>query len=71
MLPDISDDAKMARLGRLTALRKARRDAAQKLRYRVVPMLNNLEQPHGSWDVSGIVELVNEINELNQTINTL
>ena len=39
-LPDLSDDAKMALIGRQTVLRRAKKDALQKLRDVVVPMLN-------------------------------
>ncbi len=71
MIPDTSDAAKMARIGRLTVLRKARRDAAQKLRDRIVPLLNSIEQAEKSWEVSGIVELVSEINALNSAIDAI
>lgn len=39
-LPDLSDDAKMALIGRQTVLHRAKKDALQKLRDVVVPMLN-------------------------------
>lgn len=68
MLPDTSDAAKMARIGRITVLRKARRDIAQKLRDRVVNILNNMESPSQSFDVTGIVDLVNGIDELNKAL---
>lgn len=68
MLPDTSDQEKMARIGRVTVLRKCRKDAAQKLRDRVVTMLNNIEQPAQHWDVSGIADLVNTIEEINTAL---
>lgn len=71
MIPDTSDDAKMARAGRLYTLRGARRKAAQKLRDALIPVLNNIENERGAWEVSGIVDLVNEINELTQAIDAL
>jgi hypothetical protein len=71
MLPDTSDDAKMAFVGRLTVLRKARRDAAGKLRDILVPLLNSVEQRGVSWNVSGIVPLVDEINAINAAIDEL
>ena len=37
-LPDLSDDAKMALIGRQTVLRRAKKDALQKLRDVVVPI---------------------------------
>lgn len=39
-LPDLTDEAKMALIGRQTVLRRAKRDALQQLRDVVVPMLN-------------------------------
>lgn len=70
-LPDTSDAERMARIGRVTVLRKARRDLGQKLRDKVVTLLNNMEQPGQSWDVSGIVDLVRGIEEINQALSEL
>ena len=71
MLPDTSDHAQMERIGRLTVLRKARREAAQRLRDRIVPLLNSIDQLDKAWDVSGIVTLVDEITELNEAIRAV
>lgn len=68
MLPDTSDDARMARIGRVTVLRKARRDLAQKLRDKVVSMLNNMESPAHPVDVSGIAEMAAGIEEINAAL---
>lgn len=71
MLPDTSDPEKMAHIGRMTVLRKARKDVAKRLRDRLVPMLNAIEGDHQTWDVSGVVEMVNEINDINHAIQEL
>jgi hypothetical protein len=71
MLPDTTDTEKMALIGRMTVLRKARREVAQKLRDRIVPLLNSIEQYEKSWDVLGIAELCDEINAINQAIGEL
>ncbi len=68
MLPDLSDDKRMAQVGRLSVLFKARREAAQKVRDKVVPMLNSIEGGGDGWDVNGLVELVEEIQALNRSI---
>lgn len=68
MLPDLSDEKRMAQVGRLSVLFKARREAAQKVRDKVVPMLNSIEGGGDGWDVDGLVELVEEIKALNQSI---
>lgn len=68
MLPDLSDDKRMAQVGRLSVLFKARREAAQKVRDKVVPMLNSIEGGGDGWDVNGLVELVEEIQALNRAI---
>lgn len=67
MLPDTSDADKMALIGRLTVLRKARRDAAYKLRDKVMLLLNSMES-RGEVDPGGITELVDEIRVLNAAI---
>jgi hypothetical protein len=68
MLPDLSDDKRMAQVGRLSVLFKARREAAQKVRDKVVPMLNSIEGGGDGWDVNGLVEMVEEIQALNRAI---
>jgi hypothetical protein len=71
-LPDITDTEKMAHIGRMTVLKKARREAGQKLRDKLIPMLNNLEGSGGNgWELAGVVELVGEINALTKTINEI
>lgn len=68
-LPDLSDDKRMAQVGRLSTLFKARREAAQKLRDKLVPMLNSIENGSDGWDVDGLVELTEHIRELNRAID--
>lgn len=69
MLPDLSDDKRMAQVGRLSVLYKARRETAQRVRDKVVPMLNSIENGSDGWDVDGLVELVEQIKELNRAID--
>ena len=71
MLPDTSNAENMERIGRLTVLRKARREAAQSLRDRIVPLLNSIDQLDRAWDVSGVVELVDDIMQLNEAIRAV
>lgn len=71
MIPDTSDTEKMALIGRQTVLRKARRETAQKLRDTIVPLLNSIEQQDRSWNVDGIVALVEKINALNAALEDL
>ena len=71
-IPDISDIEKMAHLGRMTALRQARRDAGRKLRDKLIPMLNNLEGTGSAgWNLDCVVELVEEINSLTSMIQEI
>ncbi len=67
--PDTSDTEKMAYIGRLTVLRRARNEAAKKLRDKLVPMLNAIEHFGDAWDVSGVAELLKVIQELTAEIN--
>ena len=71
MLPDTSDVLKMASVGRLYTLRSARRKAAQQLRDKLVPILNNIEAERGAWDVSGIPELLETIKSITDAINEI
>lgn len=71
-LPDLTDTDKMAHIGRMTVLRKARREAGQKLRDKLIPMLNNLEGPGGDgWELTGAKELIDEINAITEKINEI
>lgn len=67
-LPDTSDTEKMAHIGRLTVLRRARNEAAKQLRDKLIPMLNSIESSDHAWDVSGVVELVVSIQALTAEI---
>lgn len=69
-LPDTSDDAKMALIGRQTVLRKARRDRAQQMRDIIVPICNSYEGG-ANWDLSPLVRLVEEVNQLNKALDEL
>ena len=71
MLPDISDDEKMKFIGRMTVLRRARRDAGRKLRDKLIPMCNAIEGDGKVWDVAGIAELCAEVNALNDAIEAI
>jgi len=71
MLPDLSDTERMAQIGRVTVLRKQRRDIAQKLRDKVVVLLNNMEAPDMVCDVSGITDMVAAIQEINDALARL
>ena len=68
LLPDTSNTEKMAHIGRITVLRKARNDAAKQLRDKLIPLLNSIEHADHAWDVSGVVELVEVIQALNTEI---
>ena len=70
-LPDTSDAGKMARIGRLYTLRSARRKAAQQLRDKLVPVLNNIETERGAWDLSGVTDLLDTIKAVTKAINEM
>lgn len=71
MIPDLTDEAKLLHIGRMTVLRRARKDIAKRLRDRLVPMLNAIEGEQQAWNVTGIAEMVEEINAINQAIESL
>ena len=71
MIPDTSDREKMAHIGTLTVLRRARNDSAKRLRDKLVPLLNSIEHAGDSWDLSGVEELLAEIQALSHEIDKL
>ena len=70
-IPDTSNTERMAYIGRLAVLRKARREAAQKLRDKLVGLLNSFEDKEKAWCVVGVADLLTEIEELNTAIAEL
>ena len=70
-IPDISDKEKMAHIGSLTVLRRARNDCAKKLRDKLVPLLNSIEHAGDSWDLTGVDELLETITILSKEIDKL
>lgn len=70
-LPDTSDSEKMAEIGRISVLKRARLDAAKSLRDKLIPVLNSLEHADTNFDVSGVVELVEFIQSLTQEITLI
>ncbi len=70
-LPDTSDDARMAHIGRITVLRRARTEAAKQLRDKIVPLLNSIEHAGHSWNVDGISDLLELIEALSLEIDAL
>lgn len=71
MLPDLSDTEKMAHIGRMSVLFMERREIAKKLRDKIVPILNSLENSSDGWELEGITDLVAQLNEINAKINEL
>lgn len=69
MIPDLKDEARLAKIGRMTVLRKARRDVAMKIRDLIVPMLNSMDNGGMSWQIDGLTTLVDELNQLNKLIS--
>jgi hypothetical protein len=67
MTTDISDAEKMARLGRLSALKAARHKAANEARDMATRMLNNIDDSAG-WKPERLSELFQEIQALNLMI---
>lgn len=68
-IPDTSDTEKMALIGRQTVLRKAKREALQRLRDIVVPLLNT------GADTSSLraetLPLIEEIEQADKALSEL
>lgn len=69
MIPDLTNEARLAKIGRMTVLRKARREVAMKIRDLIVPMLNSMENGGMAWQIDGLTALVEELNQLNKLIS--
>ena len=70
-IPDTSNSEKMAHIGRLTVLRRARTDAAKQLRDKIVPLLNSIELAGNSWSLEGVSDLLLTIEALSKEIDAL
>lgn len=70
-LPDLTDEAKLLHIGKMAVLRRARRDAARKLRDKLIPLLNSIEGDGNCWDVSWLSGLVEEIEQINNLIDDM
>jgi hypothetical protein len=71
MIPDTTNDAEMALIGKISVLRKARRAAAKQLRDRLIPICNSIESGAENYAVADIVGIVSEIEQLTQLIDQL
>lgn len=67
-VPDLTDTDKMILIGKITVLRKARREVVQRFRDKVVTM-----QSHSDFAVNtaGIIDMVHEIEALNAAFEEL
>jgi hypothetical protein len=70
-LPDLSDDSKLLHVGRMTLLRKARRDVVARLRDHMVPMFNAMDNGRVQWDTEPLREMLSEIDEINDAIDAI
>jgi len=67
MIPDLSDEQKMARQGRLSALYKARRETAEKARDYATRLFHSVEDAD-KWDIDSLVDLLDEVKSLTVMI---
>lgn len=70
MLPKLDDEAKLIHVGKMTLLRRARREAILKLRGIVVPLFNSPDREI-SWSTEEVRGLLNEVDAINQAIADL
>jgi len=70
VIPDLSDESKMARVGRLSTLYRAQKQAAQLLRDKATVLLHHLDD--GQYmTTQGIPELCAEIEEITRAIRNI
>lgn len=70
-LPDLSDESKLLHVGRMTLLRKARREVVARLRDHMVPMFNAMDNGRVQWATEPIREMLSEIDEINAAIEAI
>ena len=66
-LPDTSDVLEMARIGRVTVLKQARRKAALEFRDKAAQFMSNIDRD-GPADISWVQPLAEYITELSKEI---
>jgi hypothetical protein len=62
---NLNDTERMSRVGRLTVLKKERRESAEKLRDAMVVLINGTNQ---RTDYEAITQLVSDMKELDELI---
>ena len=62
---NLNDTERMARVGRLTVLKKERRESAEKMRNAMVVLINGTNQ---RTDYEAITQLVSDMRELDELI---
>ena len=67
MIPDLSDEQKMAHQGRLSVLYKARRETAEKARDYATRLFHSVEDAD-KWDIDSLEELLKEVSTLTVMI---
>jgi hypothetical protein len=70
-LPDTSDAEHMAHIGRMTVLRKARREASAKLRDLMTPMLSAVDTTQAQWATAPIRAQLDQIDAINAAIEAI
>ncbi len=70
-LPDLSNDAEMARQGRLSELNKHRRRLASELRGLVIDLCNQAEQGRSAGHRGLIRTLLSEMDEVDARLSDL
>lgn len=68
-LPDLSDESKMALIGRQTVLRRAKKDALQELRDLLVPMLNTGAETQGIR--AKLLPLIEQVEAVDEALEAL
>jgi hypothetical protein len=70
-LPDLTDDAEMARQGRVSELNKHRRRVASELRGLVIDLCNQADQGHSAGHRGRIRVLLSEMDEVDARLSDL
>ena len=70
-LPDLTDETKLLHVGRMSLLKKAKRDVVLRLRDHLVPAFNAMGDSRVRWSTQEVREMLDEVDEINAAIEAI
>ena len=70
-LPDLTDEAKLLHIGRMSVLNRAKREVVLRLRDHLVPAFNAMGDNRVRWSTQEVREMLDEVDAINKAIEEL